>query len=169
MSLKLIEHTLQVWPGRRVYKIGVDDAISTMQSPETGAFSSYGGSRRASRQTLTAPSYLCPNNGMHACVWIRNREINGSKNWRPCSIDRTIAFSSNKDRQHSMQTIRYGTTRYALHNATAVRLLRRAADRRMSVSDGLNRALVALALKVEEGSLSAAEATELERSVDRLS
>ena len=68
-----------------------------------------------------------------------------------------------------MQTIRYGTTRYALHNTTAVRLLRRAADRRMSVPDGLNRALVALALKVEEGSLSAAEAIELERSVDRLS
>ena len=67
-----------------------------------------------------------------------------------------------------MQTIRYGTTRYSLHNATAARLVRRAADRRMSISDGLNRALVALALKVEEGSLSAAEAIELERSVDRL-
>ena len=95
-------------------------------------------------------------------------EINGSKNWRPCSFTRTIALSSDTDRLLPMQTIQYGTTLYALHNATAARLLRRAAAHRERVSDGLNRALLALALKVEEGTLSAAEATELERSVERL-
>ncbi len=64
-----------------------------------------------------------------------------------------------------MTTILFGLKTYSLGDPTAARLMREAVRLRKAGRGRLARGLVALALKVEDGTLSAAEATELEGPV----
>ena len=78
----------------------------------------------------------------------------GSKNWRVLAIPRTIPIDSTRDVQ-TMHTIQIGTKRYEVGEPMAARLLseasRLASEGRIRVSRGL----ISLALKIENGQLTA--------------
>lgn len=88
----------------------------------------------------------------------------GSKNWRAVAIPRTIPIDSTRDRQ-TMHTIQFGNRTYTVSDPMAARLLREAATLESEERNGLARALLGLALKVEDDALNAMASTGQETPV----